>query len=157
MYLCFLLHIIVATIPVIESFPGATNVEVGQQVKFNVHVTGTPKPSYKWYHYDQLVEEDYAHEITEDGCLIMATVEEKHRGPYKLVAENSAGVTEKSVVLIVAEDEDDEDNAAMVANGDNALDQLPLEAVPVAEFGQYVSNCHADNHKGFRGLYKVSK
>ena len=132
-------------------------VEVGQQVKFKVSISGIPKPSYQWYHNDQPVEEDYAHEVTKEGSLVMATAEEKHRGTYKLVAENSAGVDEKSLVLIVIKDEEDEGTPVMAANGDIVLGQLPLEAIPVAEFGQYVANCHADNHKGFRSLYWVSK
>ena len=126
-------------------------------MEFKVCVSGNPKPSYQWYHNDQLVEEDYAHEITEEGSLIMATAEEKHRGAYKLVAQNSAGVAKKSLVLIVIKEEDDEGHAAMAANGYSVVGQLPLDAIPVAEFGQYVASCHADNHKGFRSLYWVSE
>ena len=132
-------------------------VEVGHQVKFKVSISGIPKPSYQWYHNDQPVEEDYAHELTTEGSLVMATAEEKHRGTYKLVAENSAGVAEKSLVLIVVKDEEDEGNAALIDNDYSVINQLPLEAIPVAEFGQYVANCHADNHKGFRNVYWVSE
>ena len=155
---CILLfHIVVTTVPVIEKFPGTMTVEVGQRVNFKVSISGTPKPSYQWYHNDQPVEEDYAHEVSTEGCLVMATAEEKHEGTYKLVAENLAGVAEKSLVLIVVKDDEDENNAALIVNGDTVRGQLPLQAIPVAEFGQYVANCHADSHKGFRSMYWVSE
>ena len=126
-------------------------------MKFKVSLSGIPKPSYQWYHNDKPVEEDYAHEVTEEGSLVMAVAEEKHRGSYKLVAENSTGVAEKSLVLTVIKEEDDEGGAAMSANYDTVLDQLPSDVIPVAEFGQYVANCHADNHKGFHSLFWVSE
>ena len=116
-----------------------------------------PKPSYQWYHIDQPVEEDYAHEVTEVGSLVIATAEGKHQGTYKLVAENSAGVAKRSLLLIVTNVEDDEGGDAMATDDDTVLGQLTLEAIPVTEFGQYVANCHADNHKGFCSLCKVNE
>ena len=144
------------TAPVIECFPGTITVEEGRQVKFKVSISGIPKPSYQWYHYDKPVEEDYAHEVTEEGSLVMGTTEENHRGTYKLVVKNSAGVAKKSVELIVTKVEADEDGAAIATNDDTVNGQLSLEAIPVTEFGQYVANCHADNHRGFRSLCMVS-
>ena len=87
----------------------------------------------------------------------MATAEEKHRGAYKLVAENSAGVAKKSLVLIVVKNEEDEGKTALIDSDYSVINQLPLEAIPVAEFGQYVANYHADNHEGFRSVYWVSE
>ena len=150
--------IAVTTVPVIERFPGAITVEEGQQVEFKVFVNGNPQPSYKWYHDGQRIEEDYAHEVTEEGCLIVVTAEQKHNGAYKLVAENVAGVTEKSVTLVVIHEKMDDDTAPLTVNDGSATapGQLSLDAIPVAEFGQYVANCHADNNKGFQSLYNVS-
>ena len=150
--------IAVTTVPVIERFPGAMTVEEGQRVELNVFVKGNPQPSYKWYHDGQRIEEDYAHEVTEEGCLIVVTAEQKHRGTYKLVAENVAGVTEKSLTLVVNKEKMDEGTAPVVVNGGSATapGQVSLDAIPVAEFGQHVANCHADNNKGFQSLYNVS-
>ena len=150
--------IAVTTAPVIEHFPGAMTVEEGKRVEFKVLVKGIPPPSYKWYHDDQRIEEDYAHEVTEEGCLIVVTAEEKHRGMYKLVAENVAGVTEKSLTLVVIQEKMDVDTAPLVVNGGSATapGQLSLDAIPVEEFGQHVANWHANNNKGFQSLYNVS-
>ena len=52
-----------------------------------------------------------------------------------MVAEKSACVTERSLVLIVIKEKYDEDGVIIAANGDMVLGQLPLEAIPVAEFG----------------------
>ena len=153
----FVVCISVTTAPVIEHFPSAMTVEEGQRVEFKVFVKGIPPPSYKWYHDDQRIEEDYAHEVTEEGCLIVVTAEQKHKGTYKLVAENVAGVAKKSLTLVVNK-ETDEDTAPVTVNGGSATapGQLSLDAIPVAEFGQHVANWHADNNKGFRSLYNVS-
>ena len=140
-----------------ERFPDAMTVEEGQRVELKVFVKGNPKPSYKWYHDGQQIEEDYAHEVTEEGCLIVVTAEQKHKGTYKLVAENVAGVTEKSLTLVINK-KMGEDTAPVTVNGGSATapGQLSLDAIPVAEFGQHVANCHADNNKGFQSLYSVS-
>ena len=150
--------IAVTTVPVIERFPGAMTVEEGQRVELKVGVKGNPQPSYKWYHGGQQIEEDYAHEVTEEGCLIVVRAEQKHNGTYKLVAENVAGVTKKSLTLVVNKEKMNGDTAPVAVNGGSATapGQLSLDSIPVAEFGQHVANCHADNNKGFRSLYNVS-
>lgn len=152
------LHTAVATLPVIESFPSTMTVEEGLRVEFKVSVSGNPNPSYQWYHNNQLVEEDYAHEVTDEGSLIVMTAEQKHNGTYKLVAQNLAGVAEKSLMLIVIKEEGTEDAPPVAANGVSTSVPIrtSLDAIPVADFGQYVANCHADNNKGFRSLYSVS-
>ena len=68
-------------------------------VEFHVKVSGTPDPQLTWYHESTRLDNDYAHEISTDGTLIIATTEMKHSGTYRLVASNSAGKTEKKFTL----------------------------------------------------------
>ena len=50
-----------------------------------------------------MITDDYAHEIKQDGSLIIHTVEGKHEGTYHFVANNSAGTVDQKVTLIVVE------------------------------------------------------
>ena len=87
----------------IEEFLSTTSFKEGHRIQFTVHVTGTPPLIFNWYHDGQLVIEDYAHEIMEDGSLIIFTAEESHKGTYRFVANNSAGTVDQQVILVKAE------------------------------------------------------
>ena len=126
-------------------------------MELKVFARGNPSPSYQWYHDSELVEEDYAHEITEKGSLIIVTAEQKHNGTYKLVAKNLGGVAERSLTLTVIKEEWSEDAAPLAANGVSTPVHVSLDAIPTAAFGQHVANCHGDNNRGFRNLYSVSQ
>lgn len=74
-----------------------------------------------------------------------------------LVAENMAGVAKKYLTLsIIKEEWDDDDTTPPATNGVSTPVRLSLDAVPMAEFGQFVAKSHADNNRGFRNLYSVS-
>ena len=62
---------------------------------------GTPQPELTWYHNGDVVVADYSRELAEDGSLNLPSVEDRHTGTYKLVAQNSAGRREKEVSFAV--------------------------------------------------------
>ena len=134
--------------PFIRSFPEDMTVTEGNRVEFQVKVSGTPEPQLTWYHESTRLSNDYAHEISTDGTLIIATTEIKHSGTYRLVASNSVGKTEKKFTLTLISDAPEE----QLAIAGSAVSH----PVPITELGQYVSRNHADTNKGFTTLYRVS-
>ena len=142
----------VAKPPVIVEFPSTISVEEGHKVEFTVHVTGTPPLTFNWYHDGQLVTEDYAHEIMEDGSLIIFTAEESHKGTYRFVANNSVGTVDQQVILVIAKEGTDE---AKALNGDAKL-QVNIGPIPVKDFGTFVADSHANSDDKFRLQYDVS-
>ena len=140
-----------ATIPpVIEEFPSTTSVKERHRVEFNVCVTGTPPLTFNWYHDGQLITEDYAHEIMEDGSLIITTAEESHKGTYEFVVNNSAETADQQVILMIAKEGTDE------AFYENVNLQANIGPIPVKEFGTFVADSHANSNKKFRLQYYVS-
>ena len=113
-------------------------------------MSGKPTPTYAWYHEGNAVEPDYAHEIHEDGSLVILTAEIEHQGTYKFVAVNSSGRVEEELVLTVVQEGTDE---ARKINGDANVKTGPI---PVSNFGVFVAESHANSNKGFRSQYSVS-
>ena len=138
--------------PVIEEFPNTTSVKEGHKVEFTVHVTGTPPLTFYWYHDDQLLTEDYAYKIMEDGSLIITSAEESHKGTYEFVANNSAGTADQQVILVIAKEGTDE---AKALNGDAKL-LVNIGPIPVKDFGTFVADSHANSNDKFRLQYNVS-
>ena len=134
--------------PLFESFPEDMTVTEGNRVEFPVKVSGTPEPQLTWYHESTRLNNDYAHEISTDGTLIIATTETTHSGTYRLVASNSAGTAEKKVKLeLIFETNDEQETSGATAVS---------HPVHITELGQYVARNHADTNKGFITLYRVS-
>ena len=131
--------------------PKDTTVMEGTRAEFPVQIIGTPHPKLTWYHNSTHVDNDYAHEISSNGTLTIVTVEMKHAGSYQLVATNSVGTTEGKFTLKVMSETPDE---APSAGNDRVEVSHP---VPMAEFGQYVSQNHNNSNKGFTTLYNVSR
>ena len=136
--------------PVIQNFPSTMTVEEGQCVTFNVQVSGAPKPICTWYHEGNSIESDYAHEIHEDGSLVILTAEIQHQGTYKFVAVNSSGRVEEELVLTIVQEGSDE---ARKINSDANVKTGPI---PVSKFGEFVAESHANSNKGFHSQYSVS-
>ena len=141
---------VVTNKPFINMLPKDTTVMEGTRVEFSVEVIGTPQATLTWYHNSTHVDNDYAHEISSNGTLTIVTVEMKHAGNYQLVATNSVGTTEGKFTLKVISETPDE---APSAGNDRVEVSHP---VPMAKFGQYVSQNHANGNKGFTTLYNVS-
>ena len=129
--------------------PKDTTVMEGARVEFPVQVIGTPHPTLTWYHNNTCVNNDYAHEISSNGTLTIVNAEMNHAGNYQLVATNSdVGTVEEK----------------FTQNGISETSQTPsvvsgleeMNPVPMAEFGQYVSQNHANTNNGFIKLYQVS-
>ena len=144
-YTC--LHV-AASKPFFEEFPeNATAVE-GNRVILPVKIIGSPQLTLTWYHDNVCLGNDYAHEISSGGRLTIITAEMKHSGTYRLVATNSEGTVEKQFSLKVITEENEEPPLA--------AEVIKSKPVPVAEFGQYVSQNHGNSNNGFTTLYKVN-
>lgn len=114
-------------------------------------VTGVPKPTIVWYHQGKQLERDYSIELGgEDGSLSIPSAEIRHAGLYKLVATNTAGSVEKEVKLMVRK-------AGELEPITDIADQKEIGPVPVAEFGKYVEQHHANGNKPFGLQYKVGR
>ena len=117
----------------------------GARVEFPVQVIGTPHPTLTWYHNNTCVNNDYVREISSNGTLTIVNAEMKHAGNYQLVATNSVGTVEGKFTLKV-------------------MSETPLippsaagsHPVPMAVFGQYVSQNHTNANNEFIELYHVS-
>ncbi|XP_019857589.1 PREDICTED: receptor-type tyrosine-protein phosphatase epsilon-like [Amphimedon queenslandica] len=137
-----------ATPPVIEEFPSNMTTEEGREVLFKVKVKETSKPSFNWYHNGEPVTDDYAHELRGDGSLLLLSVEEKHKGTYRFVANNDAGTVSQQVVLTVAVEGSDE---SRLLHGDSSSAKIGM--IPVDKFGEFVANGHAKGNEGFRSQF----
>ena len=114
----------------------------------HVEVTGAPKPTLVWYFDGKELQPDYSIDVAEEnGSVSIPSAETRHAGVYKLVATNMGGSVEKEVKLFVHKEGKDRSGV---------VDQKVLKPVPVAEFGKYVEEHHADANKQFRKQYKVS-
>ena len=142
-------YLLVTSKPSFELFPNNMTVTEGNRVEFRVKVSGTPDPQLTWYHESTHLNNDYAHEISTDGTLIIATTEMEHSGTYQLVASNSAGKIEKKSTLKLVSESPEEQTMTIPT----AVSHL----VYATELGQYVAGNHADTNKGFTTLYRVSR
>ena len=152
MYLFTVLHhSAVASKPLITVFPeDSITIVEGRNVVLPVKIIGSPQSTLTWYHDNTRLGSDYAHEISSDGSLTIITAEMRHSGTYRLVASNSEGTVEKQFSLSVVSEEDEELPSSSVQTAEES------KPVPVAEFGQYVSQNHANTNSGFTVLYQVS-
>ena len=141
-----------ASKPLITVFPeDSITIVEGRNVVLPVKIIGSPQSTLTWYHDNTRLGSDYAHEISSDGSLTIITAEMRHSGTYRLVASNSEGTVEKQFSLSVVSEEDEEPPSSAVQTAEES------KPVPVAEFGQYVSQNHANTNSGFTMLYKVSQ
>ena len=125
-------------------------VEEGHQVTFKISVKGVPFPTFNWYHNDDIITDDYAHEIKQDGSLIIHTVEGKHKGTYHFVANNSAGTVDQKVTLIVVEVFEEG-----TADEVNKLKGVNFGSILVKDFGEFVAKGHANSNQLFKVQYEV--
>ena len=108
---------------------------------------GNPQPSLTWYHQDAQLTSDYSMELQEDGSLSIVSSELRHGGVYRLSAKNSKGSVEREVTLTVRAEGDEA--------ADEIIDKVEVQAVPVAEFGDYVARAHANSNETFKHQFKV--
>lgn len=139
------------TPPTIEKFPSTLSTEEGRQILLKVSVKGQPSPTFTWYHEGELVYDDYAHEVQEDGSLLIITVEERHKGTYNLVANNSVGTTDRQLILKVASEGSTE---AKLLHAD--ANTAKIGPILVSVLGEFVADGHAKTNKGFKSQFTVS-
>ena len=123
---------------------------MGEGVLFQVKLTGSPPPKLVWYHNGEEVVADYSREIIKDGSLTMPSVEVRHTGTYKVVAENVAGKKEGEVKLYV----EDEEGMTKPKQG-KGKPLMKTKDIPVAMFGRHVVQNHSKNNKPFKDEYEV--
>ena len=139
--LCFLIEP-----TTILGFPSHLSPLEGEEVRIEAKVEGHPPPTLIWYHNGEAVVADYSIEIDEQGSLFFPNIEFKHSGVYKLVATNVYCEVEKVVNVSVMNEGCD--------GGEDGGEINP--PVPVAEFGTFVSEQHAQGNKKFRESYEVT-
>ena len=125
-------------------FPEDTYAVEGSEVKFAVRVRGLPQPTVTWYHnHTEIVSDDYRI-IKDDGTLFIPCVERVHGGVYQLVVTNTVGRVEREVNLSLRKE--------------GVYQQLghQFSFIPVVDFGEYVTKCHASNNSDFRDQFTVS-
>ena len=136
--------------PEFKQFPEDACALVGEGVLFQVKVTGSPPPKLVWYHNGEEVVADYSREIMEDGNLTIPSVEVRHTGTYKVVAENVAGKKEGEVKLYV----EDEEGMTKPKHG-KGKPLMKIKDIPVTKFGKHVVQNHSKNNKTFKDEYEV--
>ena len=119
---------------------------MGEGVLFQVKVTGSPPPKLVWYHNGEEVVPDYSREIMKDGSLTMPSVEVRHTGTYKVVAENVAGKKEGEVKLYVEYDE-----GMTKPKQGKGKPPMKTKDIPVTMFGRHVEQNHSKNNRAFKG------
>eukprot|EP00731_Ephydatia_muelleri_P019083 Em0011g1123a len=130
--------------PSIKEFPSDSDVVDGEEVVFNVRVTGYPRPSFTWYRNGTKMTTDHSFTLGEDGSLVIHTAEMGHAGVYELEVANELGVDRRRVSLGVYGSE-------IELPGDY---QMTVPAVPLAKFGPYVAKSHEKNNTGFNNQYR---
>eukprot|EP00731_Ephydatia_muelleri_P018888 Em0011g928a len=130
--------------PSIKEFPTDSDVVNGEEVVFNVRVTGYPRPSFTWYQNGTNMTTDHSFTLGEDGSLVIHTAEMGHAGVYELEVANELGVDRRRVSLGVYGSE-------IELPGDY---QMTLPAVPLTKFGPYVAKSHEKNNVGFTNQYR---
>ncbi|KAL5486467.1 hypothetical protein EMCRGX_G018950 [Ephydatia muelleri] len=130
--------------PSIKEFPSDSDVVDGEEVVFNVRVTGYPRPSFTWYRNGTKMTTDHSFTLGKDGSLVIHTAEMGHAGVYELEVANELGVDKRRVSLGVYGSE-------IELPGDY---QMTVPAVPLAKFGPYVAKSHEKNNVGFTNQYR---
>ena len=120
-------------------FPEETHVVEGEGVLFQVKVMGTPTPKLTWYQNGEVVTADYFTELAQDGTLTLPSVESRHSGTYKLVAQNPAGKAEKEVRLFVRAEQTQQEQATVSSS--TPEETLALKNMSYEDFcGQLLMN-----------------
>jgi len=134
--------------PDIVEFPEETYAVEGESVLFQLKVTGSPTPKLTWYHNGEEVLADYSMELAKNGTLALPSVEFRHSGMYKLVAQNSGGKREKEVRLFVETEHTRQELAT-------TKPAVKFSAIAVALFANHVERNHRGNNRIFRDEYEV--
>ena len=131
--------------PTICGIPACLSPLESEEVRIEAKVEGHPPPTLVWYHNGEVVVTDYSIEIDEQGSLFFPSIEPKHSGVYKVIANNASGQAEKVVTVSVTSEGCD--------GGEGGGSEETK--IPVADFGTFVSEYHAHGNKRFREIFEV--
>ena len=79
--------------PHISVCPRPQTVRIGQAARFECFAAGNPLPTIYWLHNGVMIESGMnGFDVTPDGTLTIANVNQTHAGEMTCVAENTVGV-----------------------------------------------------------------
>ena len=133
---------------------GTTPTEIhaveGQEVVMRVRFRGDPMPTLSWKQNGEEVDWENASFALRDGAIVFPYVEVIHSGDYEVTATNTNGSDSVPITLTVYPETD------LMAPSQKEGAILSVR-IPLEEFGQYVTNLHANNNKLFREQFKVER
>lgn len=115
-----------------------------------VSVHGNPPPSLTWYRDTKSIVSDGTVEVSEDGTLSIPSMEARHIGNYKLVAENEHGSCEAEMELFLESEETP--NLRRALSMSLIIDSAP---VPLASLEEYVASHHRKCNDPFQHEFLV--
>nr|XP_054758206.1 myosin light chain kinase, smooth muscle-like [Lytechinus pictus] len=86
---------------IIQGLQGQEKTE-GDSVRFEVKITGTPKPDVKWFQNGDKLENSIDIQISDEGdryILVIPEVFDEDAGEYTVRAENAAGISTSQTIL----------------------------------------------------------
>ncbi|XP_041477901.1 uncharacterized protein LOC121425834 isoform X6 [Lytechinus variegatus] len=86
---------------IIQGLQGQEKTE-GDSVRFEVKITGTPKPDVKWFQNGDQLENSIDIQISDEGdryILVIPEVFDEDAGEYTVRAENAAGISTSQTIL----------------------------------------------------------
>ena len=133
---------------------GTTPTEIhaveGQEVVMRVCFRGDPMPTLSWKQNGEEIDWENASFALRDGAIVFPYVEVIHSGDYEVTATNTNGSDSVPITLTVYPETD------LMAPSQKEGEILSVR-IPLEEFGQYVTNLHANNNKLFREQFKVER
>jgi hypothetical protein len=124
----FIIFLQVHTPPAISLDQSSFNLVQGDTITIPCDVQGEPRPRIRWFLNDEELVDAV---IAEDGGLVLDSVDERHRGVFKCVAENELGKEERLI-------------------------SLNIHTAPVIEGSELVSVCVGIWRIGLIGLVRVT-
>lgn len=82
--------------PLITLQPVSASTNSGSNVEFRIQATGTPNPTYQWFHENVLL-------VDSTNAILQVTASELTKGSYHAVASNSAGSVPCSLATLTLE------------------------------------------------------
>lgn len=86
---------------IVKGLQGQEKTE-GDSVRFDVQITGTPKPDVKWFQNGDELKNSIDIQISDEGdryILVIPEVFDEDAGDYSVRAENAAGISTSQTIL----------------------------------------------------------
>ena len=133
--------------PAVVKAPTDIHAIAGQEVVLRVEFSGDPAPEFSWKFGTRELVQTSSLILTKDGALVLPRVSSDDDGHYFVTAKNKHGSAEQRVTLVVYNDD--------VTSNASKGNKITTVKISLSEFGQYLSDFHADNDKDFKEQFKV--